>query len=68
MTPANASEKVVVVSCGWYMLLSFFNLTLGIGEMRHPSGAWNSTVSKEMGWEVISKAPVGTASRSGLIG
>jgi hypothetical protein len=68
MTPANASGKVVVVSCGWYKLMSFCSLTLGIGEMKRPSGAWSSTVSREMGWEVISNAPVDMASRSGLIG
>jgi hypothetical protein len=39
-----------------------------IGEMRRPSGAWSSTVSKEVGWDVISNALVGTASMSGLIG
>ncbi len=60
--------KVVVESCEWYMLVSFCSLAFGIGEMRRPSGAWSSTVSKDMGWEVISNAPVGTASRSRLIG
>ncbi len=68
MTPANSFGMVVVVSCEWYMFVSLCNLAFGIGEMRRPSGAWSSTVSREMGWEVISKAPVGTASRSVLIG
>ncbi len=68
MTPATASGKVVAVSCDWYMFMSFCNLAFGIGEMRRPSGAWRWTVSKYVGWEVISNAPVGTASRSGMIG
>ncbi len=67
MTLANASRKVVVVSCEWYMFMSLCNLAFGIGEMIRPFGAWSSTVSREMGWEVISNVPVGTASRSGLI-
>ena len=46
----------------------FVNLTFRIGEMRRPSGALSSTESKEVGWEAISNAPLGTASRSGLIG
>ena len=44
------------------------SLDFRIGEMRRPSGAWSRTESKEVGWEVISNDPVGTASRSGLIG
>ena len=39
-----------------------------IGEMRRPSGTWSSTESRDVGWEVITKEPVETASRSGLIG
>ena len=68
MTSTNASDKVVVDSCGWYMFVSFCNLALRIREMRRPSGACSSTESKEVGLEVISNAPVGIASRSGLIG
>ena len=68
MTPANASRKVVVASYGWYMFMNFFSLTLGVGEMRCPSGAWSSTESNDVGREVISNVPVGTASRSGFIG
>ena len=68
MTSDNASGKVELVSCGWYMLESLRSLALVIMEMRRPSGAWSSTESKEVGWEVISNAPVGTVSRSGLIG
>ena len=68
MTFANASGKVDLVSCGWYMFESLRSLALGIVEMRRPSGAWSSTESKEVGWVVISNAPVGTASKSGLIG
>jgi hypothetical protein len=68
MTSANASGKVVVDSCGGYMFMSLCSLAFRIGEMRLPSGTWNSTESKEVGWEVISNAPVGTASRSELIG
>jgi len=66
MTYANASGKVVLDSCGWYIFVSSCSLALRIGEMRRPSGAWSSTESKEVGWEVISNAPVGSASRSGL--
>ena len=36
--------------------------------MRRPSRALSSTESMEVGWEEISNDPVGTASRSGLIG
>ncbi len=68
MTSDNASGKVELVSCGWYMLESLRSLALVIMELRWPSGAWSSTESKEVGWEVISNAPVGTVSRSGLIG
>ena len=68
MMPAKASGKVVVVSWEWYMFMSFCNMVLEMGETRRPFGAWSSTVSREMGWEVISNALVGTASRSGLIG
>ena len=67
-TPATASGKVVVVSCGWYMFMSLRSLAFRIGEMRIPYGAWSSTESNEVGWEMISNAPMGTASRSGLIG
>ena len=38
-TSANASGKVVVDSCEWYMFASLCNLALRIGEIRHPSGA-----------------------------
>ena len=62
-----ASGKVVVVSCGWYMFVSLCNLAFRMGEMSLPSGACSSTEYKEVGWEVITNAPVGTASRSGLI-
>ena len=68
MTPASTSGKVVVVSCGWYMFKSFCSLAFGIGEMRRLSKAWRSTVSKDVEWEVISNAPVATASGSGLVG
>ena len=68
MTSANASGKVAVDSCGCNMFVSLCNLDFRIGEMRRPSGTWSSTESKEVGWEVISNAPVGMTSRSGLIG
>ena len=54
--------------CGCYIFVSLCNLALMIGEMKRPSRAWGITVSNEVGWEVISNAPVGTASRSELIG
>ena len=68
MVPASASERVGLESCGRYIFVSLYSLAFGIGEMGHPSGAWRSTESKEVGWEVITHDPVGTASRSGLIG
>jgi hypothetical protein len=67
-TSANAFGKVSLVSCGWYMFESLRSLALEIVEMRQPSGAWRSTESKEVGWAVISNAPVDTASKAGLIG
>ncbi len=51
-----------------YMFVSLFSLALVMGEMSRPSGACSSTESCEVGWLVISNAPVGTASKSGLIG
>ena len=57
MTSANASGKVVMDFCGWYIFVSLCNLAFRIGEMRRPSGAWSSTESKEVGWEVISSPP-----------
>ena len=69
MTRANASGKVVVVSSEWYKFMSLCNLAFGIiVEMRRPAGAWSSTESRELWCKVISNAPVGTASRSRLIG
>ena len=68
ITSDNASRKVDLVSCGWCMFESLRSLALVIMEMIRPSGAWSSTESKEVRWEVISNAPVGTVSRSGLIG
>ena len=68
MAPANASGRVVVDSCGRCIFTSLCNLAFTIGEMRRPSGAWSGIESKKMGWEVITNDPVGTASRSGLIG
>ncbi len=68
MTSDNASGKVDLVSCEWYVFESLRSLALVIVEMRRPSGAWSSTESTEVGWEVISNAPVGTVSMSGLIG
>jgi len=68
MTSDSASGKVFLVSCGWHMFDSLHSLTLVIVEMRRPSGALSSIESKEVGWEVNSNAPVGTVSRSGLIG
>ena len=68
MTSDSASGKVVFEACGWYMLESLRSLDLGMVEMSRPSGAWISTVSVNCGWAVISKLPVGAASKSGLIG
>ena len=68
MTSDNASRKVDLVSCGWYVFEGLRSLALGIVEMRRPSGAWSSTESDEVGWAVISNVPMGTASSSGLIG
>jgi hypothetical protein len=49
------------------MFESLRSLSLGILEMRRPSGACSSTKSHKVGWAGISNAPVGTASKSGLI-
>ena len=68
MTSDSASGKETVVSCGWYMLESLRGLGLEIVEMRRLSGPCSSTKSAKVGWAVISDAPVGTASRSGLAG
>ena len=68
MTSEIASGKVMVVSCGWYMLESLRSLGLEIVEMRRPSGPCSSTVYVDVGWAVSSNIPVGTTSRSGLMG
>ena len=68
MTSDNAYGKVELVFCGWYMCESLRSLVLGIVEIKCPSGACSSTESDEVGWAVISHVPVGTASRSRLIG
>ena len=68
MAPAVAFERLVVDSCGRYIIVSLWSLAFSIGEMSRPSGTWSSTESLDVGWEVITKDPVGTASRSGLIG
>ena len=68
MTSESASGKEIVVSCGWYMLESLRNLGLEIVEMSRPSGPCSSTVFVDVGWAVSSNFPVGTASRSGLMG
>ena len=49
MTPANASGKVVVGSCEWYMFMCFLNLAFEMGSMRRPCGAWSSNESKDVG-------------------
>ena len=68
MLLAIASRRVVVDSCERYTIVSLCSLAFRIGKMRSPSGAWSRTESKDVGWEVITNDPVGTASRSGLIG
>ena len=52
MTSDSASGKVELVSCGSYMLESLHNLSLGIVEMRRPSGAYSSTKSDEVGGDL----------------
>jgi len=68
IAPAIASGSVVVDSCGRYIIASLCSLAFRIGEMRRPSGAWSSTESHEVGWEVITNDTAGMTSRSGLIG
>jgi hypothetical protein len=68
MTSDSAYGKVELVSCEWYMFESLRNIGLGIVEMRRPFGACRSTKSDKLGWAVSSNIPVGTASKSGLIG
>ena len=58
IAPAIASGSVVVDYCGRYIIASLFSLAFRIGEMRRPSGACNSSESKEVGWEVITNDPV----------
>jgi hypothetical protein len=66
---ADASRRrVSLETCGRYIFVSLCNVAFVRREMRSPSGAWSSTESKEVGWEVITNAPMGTASRSRLIG
>ena len=65
---AIASGSVVVDFGGRYIFVSLCSLAFKIGEMRRPSGAWSITESKEVVWEAITNDPVGTASRSGMIG
>ncbi len=65
---ALASGSVCVDSCGRYIFASLVSLALATEEIRRPSGACISTMSREVGREVTSKAPVGIASRSGLMG
>ena len=62
IAPAIASGKVVVDSCGRYIIVSLWSLASKIGEMRPPSGAWSRIDSKEVGWEVITNDPMETAS------
>ena len=68
MTSESASGKEMMVSFGWYRIESLCSLDLGIVEMSRPSGPCSSTVSVDVGWAVSSNVPVGTASRSGLMG
>ncbi len=68
MVWASASGRVVVEACGRYMFVSLFSLAFVMGEMSRPSRACSSTESCEVGWLVITNAPVGTVSKSELIG
>ena len=68
MTLAIASGSVCTDACGRYIFASLVSLAFDIEEIRRPSGACRSTNSREVGWEVTSKAPVGIASKSGLMG
>ncbi len=68
MALAIASGSVCADVCGRYIFASLVSLAFDIGEIRRPSGACIRTKSKEVGREVTSKAPVGIASRSGLMG
>ncbi len=68
MTSDSAFGKVIAVSCLWYMFESLRSLGLVIVEMRRPSGPCISSVSAKVGWAVSSNVPLGTASRSGLMG
>ena len=67
-TYESASGKVELVSCEWYIFEGLRSLGLGTVEMRRPFGPCSSTKSDEVRWVVISNVPVGTASKSGLIG
>ena len=68
MTSESASGNEILVSFGWYIMESLCSLGLEIVEMRRPSGPCSSTISVDVGWAVSSNVPVGTTSRSGLMG
>jgi len=57
MAPAIASGSVVMDSWGRYIVVRLWSIYFRIGEMRLPSGAWSSTESRDVGWEVITKDP-----------
>ena len=68
MVLATAFSNVCVEPCGRYNFASLLSRAFVIGEISRPSGACISAESWAFGWEVISNAPVGVASRSGLMG
>ena len=65
---ASASGKGVVSIVWLWSMLSFWRRAFVIVVIDLPSGAWRSASFVMFGWCVISYAPVGMASRSGLIG
>ncbi len=65
---ASASGKGVVSILWLWSRLSFWSRAFVIVVISRPSGAWRRALLGLFGWCVISYAPVGIASRSGLIG
>ena len=65
---ASASGKGVVSNVWLWSMLSLWRRAFVIVVISLPSGAWRRASFVLVGWCVISWAPVGIASKSGLIG
>ncbi len=65
---ASASGRGVGSTKGLCSMVSFWKRVFVMVVMSRPYGAWSRISLLLVGWCVISNAPVGMASRSGLIG